>query len=226
MPHWLHTFLRILVPGIVVLVECFLLYVFGFQALPNQSEIWSFMATDWGKWTGFSVLAVVLGFIYYVLGITHAIDDRTLGGMTDVRDNIVQRLTETFRSDLALSGKPDQLQWRTIRRVFFGLVDEIPSLKTSVNLALLSGLAFYSFIDLATVSAVVLFIAAELLASGLGSTHLRWYVLALEVTIAVSIVCARAAIRTHKNRSNLQLDAILSDHFSELRDRLNNSVTS
>lgn len=224
MPHWLHTFLRILIPGIIILLECFGFYAVAFQQVPHSSEVWSFLASDYGKWTGFAVVAVVLGGLYYFFDVTYKVDDRTFCGMKDIRENIRKRLTEPFRADPMLSGKLDQLEWRTIRRIFFRFIDETPSLKTSNDLAFLSGLAFYSFIDLATISSVVFVASGAALATGFAVTTIRWYMLALGFTDVVSIAGARAAIKRHRDTSDLQLDTILSDHLEELRQRLVASV--
>jgi len=167
---------------------------------------------------------MVLGWLYYFFDFTHKIDERTLGGMKDIHANITRRLTEPFCPDPVLSDKINRLDWRAIRRIFFRFIDETPSLKTSNDLAFLSGLAFYSFIDLAAISCLFFVASAAALATGFAAAPIRWYMMALGAAVAVSVLGARAAIRKHKETSNLQLDAILSDYQEELRKRLNASV--
>jgi len=226
MPHWLHTLLRVLVPGIIILTESLLFYVFAFQPRPDLSDVWSFMVTDWGKSTGFAGLSLAVGWVYYFLGVTHAVDNITFRGMMDVRENIQRRLIEPFQTDEVLSKKLRQLEWRTIRRDFYSLIDETPSLKTSVNQALLSGLGFYSFIDLGTISTFVSLVTLVFLVTGVGTMQLWCYFVGLLVFITISFFGARAAIKKHKDRSNLQLDALLSEHHEKLRDQLAHSVDS
>jgi len=218
-PHWLHTFLRILIPGVIIMLEFIVFYTVAFRQIPNLSDISSFLMADYGKWTGLAVVAVGLGWLYYVFEITYKVDDGTFCNMKDIRVNIMQRLTQPFKCDTELSGKLDSLPWRTVRRIFFSFIDDTPSLKTSNELAFLSGLAFYSFIDLATISVVFYVTSATVLATGLAATVIRWYMLALGIIFTVSVAGARAAIKRHKETSNLQIDAILADHREELRKR-------
>ena len=220
MPHRLHTLLRILIPGILVMLECFFFYTVAFRQVPPSSEVWTLLSIDYGKWTGFAAIALVLGGLYYFFDITYKVDERTFCGMKDIRANIRRRLTEPFRRDPVLSSELDGLEWRTIQRIFFRFIDETPSLRTSNDLAFLSGLAFYSFLDVATISSVVYVASAAVLATGFAATTIRWYMLALGLIGAISIAGARAAIKKHGDTSNLQLDAILSDHLAELRRRL------
>jgi hypothetical protein len=227
MPRGLHTFLRILVPGAIVLVETLLLYVFTFRPSPGDSDVWAFMSAEWGKTTGFAVLAIVLGWAYYAFEVTHRIDAITFNGMNDVRANIVARLLRPFHSDPELAPKLDRLEWRALKRIFFNFVDELPGLKTSNELAFLSGLVFYSFLDLATISSFEGALAsAAWWSQGSGSSlALRIYTVVLVAIIPISALAARTAIRKHKETSDRQIDAVLSDHLTELRGRLLRSVT-
>jgi len=227
MPRSLHTFLRILIPGGIILVETLLLYVFVFQPFPGDSDVWNFLSKEWGKTTGFTVLAIVLGWAYYGFGLTHTVDDKIFRGMEGIRKNIVRRLTAPFKADNELAPKLDRLDWRAVKRVFFQFIDELPALKTSNELAFLSGLGFYSFIDLGTISTVIFVISALSLIIQRGGSPLalRLFTLALAVIVPLSIFGARIAINKHQEISNRQLDAVLSDQLPELRDRLLRCVT-
>lgn len=226
MPHGLHTFLRILIPGGIILLESFLLYAFTFRSFPGDSDVWTFLSQEWGQTTGFAIASMILGWAYYSFEVTHIVDGKTFNGMASVRANITNRLTSPFRSDPELRDKLDRLEWRTVKRVFFQFIDETPSLKTSNELAFLSGLAFYSFIDVACISSFFLFIAicGWLFAEG-APLAVKIYAATLAVIILLAIGGAKTSIKKHTETSNLQLDAILSDHIEQLRERLVRSPT-
>src|ERR1035437_4893149 len=225
MPLGLHKFLRVIVPGAFLAGEGFLLYAFCFLDFPSSSDTWSLLSRDWGKTTGFVLLAVLLGAVYHFLGITEVIDNKTFRGMQGIRDNITDRLTRPFRSDSAVASRLPDVDWRILRRVFFRFIDEIPHLATSNQLAFFSGLGFYASVDLAAISS--LYTMATVIGwmiIGDANLAVRLYLLVLVVLVAVGIATARVTIRKHRETSDIQIDAILADHLSELRDRILNSL--
>lgn len=221
----LHKFLRVMVPGAFLAVEGFFLYVFCFLDFPSTSDTWSLLSRDLGKTTGFALLSLLLGAIYHYLGVTELIDDKSFHGMQGIRDNITDRLTRPFRSDPAVASRLSDIDWRILRRVFFRFIDEIPHLATSNQLAFFSGLGFYAAVDLATISSLyTVAIVVGWMVVGAANLAVKLYVLVLLVSVAAGIVTARVTIRKHRETSDIQLDAILADHQSELRERILKSL--
>ena len=218
----LHTFLRVVIPGGIILLEMLLLYVCVFRPVPGDTEAWTFLSANWGDWTGMACLALVCGWGYYNFEITYKVDGWTLRGMGRIRENIAERLLQPFRDDAELSAKLPRIEWRALRRIFFQFIDENPTMKASNEGAFLSGIAFYSFLDLATISsiALVLGLIALLWKRSNAQSSLWIYLTVLVVVIPISISAAHNAIRKHRETSNLQLDAILSEHLETLRERL------
>jgi hypothetical protein len=141
--------------------------------------------------------------------------------MAGIRNNIRQRLTTPFRSDPELAPMLSEVNWRSLRRIFFRFIDETPSLRTSNNLAFFSGLGFYSFIDLATISTAYLVVTLiGWLSLGGATLAIKLYIIGLAVVILIGILGAAITIRKHRETSNIQLDTILADHKSELRKRI------
>jgi hypothetical protein len=221
MPLGLHKFLRVLIPGIFLSAEGFLLYIFCFSDFPSSFAAWSLLSKDLGKTTGFALLAFGLGAAYHYFGITEAVDNETLRGMRGIRQNISDRLTRPFHSDVELGPRLSEVSWRMLRRIFFRFVDEIPHLATSNQLAFFSGLGFYASVDLATISLVYLTaILIGWLRMGSATLAVQLYLIVLVILVLVGVAGAKVIIRKHLETSNIQLDAILSDHVSELRDRI------
>jgi hypothetical protein len=67
----LHNFLRVIIPGIILLAEGFLLYAFSLLDFPSNADTWAVLSKDWGKTTGFALIAFALGGLYRYLEITH-----------------------------------------------------------------------------------------------------------------------------------------------------------
>jgi hypothetical protein len=225
MPLGLHKFLRVIVPGAFLAVEGFLLYVFCFFDFPSEQDTWNLLSKDLGKTTVFALLALAVGAAYHYLGITEAVDNEALGGMQGIRENIVERLTRPFRLDPVLGPRLSEVDWRMLRRVFFRFIDENPHLATSTQLAFFSGLGFYASVDLATVSlAYVIVILIGWLVIGTATLAVKLYMLALAASVVIGMVGAKITIGKHRETSDIQLDAILTDHVAELRDRILKSL--
>jgi uncharacterized membrane protein len=228
MPRKLHIFLRILIPGGVILAEFFLLYFFASRGVPDDTTVWSFLSEDIAKTTGIAILALALGWIYYAFDVTDKVDLWTIRGMESVRGNIRSRLLAPFRDDHELGPKLGRFGWATLERIFFQFIDETPSLKTTNELAFLSGLLFYSFLDLAIITtpafaATVIILTLE---GRSGLIALSLYAVFLVVVFFIAIAAARSAIKKHKATSNRQIDAILSEQLPALKERLRRSVTT
>lgn len=215
-----HNIFRVVIPGIVILIETILFIYFFFYEMPSPTEAWSVLAQDFSKSTLLLLLALLLGGLYRFSGITHWIDDRTVGGMKRVNENIRLRLLGQFETDPELKEGFARLPWPAIKRIFFQFVDELPYLKTTNELSLYTGIGFYSFIDVGILSLI------SLLLGFLTTTLLPYvpiaawiYLFALSVVICLAWVGAEAVIKKHIGFSNSQLDAILADQPEKLRER-------
>src|ERR1700681_2040342 len=111
MPLGLHNKLRVLVPGLIILLEGFLFLQFFFNEAPSSAQSWTFLTTDFSKATLLVLLALLLGGLYRFSGFTHWVDDHTLKGMQGIRAEIVRRLKTPFISDPDLGARLDALNW-------------------------------------------------------------------------------------------------------------------
>jgi hypothetical protein len=88
-PLGLHNKLRVLVPGIIILVEAFLFIEFFFDQAPSTSQSWGFLTRDFSEATLLILIALLFGGLYRFSDVTHWIDDRTLKGMTRIQQTVI-----------------------------------------------------------------------------------------------------------------------------------------
>lgn len=227
MPLGLHNKLRVLLPGIIILLEGFLFLQFFFNDSPSSAQSWAFLTTDFSKATLLILLAFLLGWLYRFSGITHWIDDNTLKGMRDVRAEIERRLKAPFINDPDLGPRLDALDWRVVRRVFFQFVDELPYLAITRENAFYSGIGYYSCIDLASLSMFFLIIGVIVsVVVPYVPISARVLLAALVLAVIFGALGAKASIRKHNATSTTQLDAILAERGAKLRQRFLNALNA
>ncbi len=225
MPLGLHNKLRVLVPGMIILLEAFLFVQFFFNESPSSAQSWDFLTRDFSKATLLILLAFLLGGLYRFAGVTHWIDDHTLKGMAGVRRVVIARLTTPFANDPDLGPHLADINWRIVKRVFFQFVDELPYLATTKENAFYSGIGFYSCIDLASLSLffLVLGVITTMLVDYVPISA-RIFLAALVLAVLFGVFGAKSAIRKHMATSGAQLDSILADKGGELRQRFINAL--
>ncbi len=227
MPLGLHNKLRVLVPGVIILLEGFLYIQFFFNDAPSSAQSWDFLTRDFSKATLPILLAFLLGGIYRFSGLTHWIDDHTFKGMHSIRKELETRLKAPFKNDPDLGPRLGDLNWRVVKRVFFQFVDELPYLATTKENAFSSGIGYYSCIDLASLS--LLFLVLGVITSRI-ITYVpvsAWMLLiGLFLAVLFGIFGAKSAIRKHRATSCTQLDAILAEKSAELKQRFLNALNT
>lgn len=218
--------LRVLVPGILLMVLVALLILIFYKPLNSFSDVFSIVALEFTKMTLPVLLCVALGGIYYYLHISDLVDESCFGHMRRVNENIRDRLVGAFDNDPEIAQHQQKLSRSAIQRVFYELIDETPSLKTKVELAFSYGLGFYSFLDLFTIALFGEIITMLLLAfvtpanPNVGLVSL----LALFGLVFLSLFGMDATIKSLSAESNIQIDMILASKKAELKNKLKQAL--
>ena len=147
--------------------------------------------------------------------------------MQGIRREIERKLKAPFIGDVDLGPHLVAVDWRIIRRIFFQFVDELPYLSTSKENAFYSGIGYYSCIDLAVLSSLFL-ILGIITSKTMAYVPLSARLLLCTFVLAVmfGVLGAKAAIRKHKSTSMTQLDAILAEKRTELKQRFLNALSA
>lgn len=207
--------LRVIVPGLILgLVYEPLLKDSGlFEKVPELADT---------VLLGYSITAVVLGFLYYVCDLRSRLVFR--GQTQHVRTNIADGLMKCSRGlpDLEAAGTI-LAQERRLMNVFYKVVDNDSNLSEKAKLVRFHGLVWSSVAD---VFVIGLLGGATYLAASLAAKD-RGYAIASAVLLLVSL-CARLLVpvltNQHIKLSNQQLDVINEFHRDEVVDYMRKAL--
>jgi len=201
---------RILIPGILIFISCYLLIL---EDISNMKDLFD-------SWQDFLNLAIILfsGGIYYTLNIRKPFIKRTL---LEINNNIKNRLLEPFGNEPEISSKETSLRAdRKLVDIFYHFIDNDESLKSRQKDVYMNGLIWSSIADIMAIciiSAVVNIIAFLIL-------HREHYLIVSLVCICIYILAKflfmPLAVRKHIAYSNEQLDFILQHYSNDLRKKI------
>lgn len=136
--------LRILIPGLMILLLIILLPKDRFGAFKLITS------TKLEPWTFPFLLALILGGLYYVLGIRGWFIKESLA---EIHSNIKDKLLEPFRNNSLIANKMDKLKRnRTMLHIFYSFIDTNPSLQEKAKNVYLNGLFWTSIVDAVALS--------------------------------------------------------------------------
>jgi hypothetical protein len=203
MSPWLLTAFRFFVPAALILVYCSL---FG-----NIVGLWTTPIPDFSK-DYYLPIVIVPGALYYIT---------PLRKRTNAPHH--KKVTENLRRGLvSITGYPDKADkytWKSLRPLFFSLVDGDESLKNKASLAYMNGLVWTSCADSTVLSILYAIFAALLLALGIKEAAL-----ALGVFCAIAIISIAGSVATTNKQieiGNEQLEVIELKYKSDIEKRLN-----
>lgn len=207
-------FFRLLVPGILIFLLIILVLQDDFSELSYLVRVFSdFQVKD----TRYTVVFVVIGVLYYILGIRHWLWNPY---HERVRNNIKDKLLSPFLQDLNKQQIADLKEGSKLMNVFYHFIDSDDSLKEKAKRVRFNGLIWTSTIDLTIIS-------------GLGSL-VFWIRFILERTqynlvMAVSLLALalisfgliQLSTRRHLALSNEQLELICQIYRVKLHGKIN-----
>jgi hypothetical protein len=126
------------------------------------------------------------------------------------------------RGVVSIAGYPDRVDkytWKSLRSLFFSLVDSDESLKNKASLAYMNGLLWTSLADSTALSVLYAILAALLIAIGMKEA-----VVAFELFCTIAIVSIIGSIVTTNKQidiGNEQLEVMELKYREEIEKRLN-----
>lgn len=199
--------LRLITPGIIILVFSLL--------LGNATGLWTFALPSSIAELKKSLIIIVIGGIYYMLPIRKWFNKKYFNEVTEnLRSGLVQ--ISGLRDD------QDALSWRSIRGIFFHLVDNDKSLSIKSNQAYFNGYVWTTIADIRAFSLLFsifsIFIAAIFQVSGYFSAALFFTIFLL------SFAGSKAVTKRHMEIGDEQLEIIEYFYKDSLKEKMENAA--
>jgi hypothetical protein len=195
--------LRFFVPAALILVYC---SIFG-----KIVGLWTTPIPDFSK-DYYLPVVVAPAVLYYITPLRKWVNAPHH-----------RRVNENLRRGLvSIAGYPDRVDkytWKSLRPLFYSLVDGDESLKNKATLAYMNGLLWTSLADSTALSVLYAILAALLIAIGMKEA-----VVALELFCAIAVVSIIGSVVTTNKQidiGNQQLEVMELKNKSDIEKRLN-----
>ena len=206
-------FLRLLIPGLIV--------IFEFIPLLNYLKINFKIGEGWFSYSYLVVLALVIGSIYHIYNIRYTV---TNVSHRKIDLNIVTSLIKIYNKEITQE-EYNYLKDKRLLHIFYYFIDKDPSLTAKSQLVYFNGLFWTSTADLTILSALAsivylifgLFIFQE---------NTLWLVgIFLSGISLLAIVFHFYSILNHYKLSNDQIEFIETHYQKELKEKIEGSLT-
>ncbi len=208
--------LRIIVPGILILIGFFLFIDFNqinycFQYL--LKEYWQVLYIVFS-----AILVPAFGSIYKVLNLRNILFKRIV---LDIDENIKDKLISPFANDdeLRFLFSPE-IEYTSLKSIFYQFVDNDKTLKVKAELIYHNGLFLTSFLDFSIIGFFfsVFYFAYYFLNQNI-NLLIKSNILFIVILIINWFVIPKIVV-DHKKLSNEQLEIITTSHHDELKNKL------
>lgn len=213
-------FLRLIVPGFMILL---VLVTIQKEDLSELSKV--LKGVDLSKKSAvFYVIPIVLGAVYYALGLRNVFFERPIQA---IQRNIRQRLVSEFDADPDISPHAQKLvENRNVIQVFYGFVDSNPSLTEKSNNVRANGLVLSSFADAAIISLLAALVYLALLVFSFSFYYALVFGLCVAVCVLSRFLFLPRITKIHLDYSNSQIDFIITNLRNELREALKRIIAT
>ena len=195
--------LRVFIPAALILVY--------WSLLGKIVGLWKISIPDFSKDYYTSVM-IVPAAIYYITPLRKWIN-------APYHNRVVSNLRVGLVNVAGYSDKPNVYTWKSLRSLFFSLVDGDDSLKIKASLAYLNGLLWTSFANLTAISSAYALVAAILY-----FLKIEYAAIAFVVFCGIAMVSIVGSIVTTSKQIEIgdeQLEIIQLKYKSEVERRLN-----
>jgi hypothetical protein len=213
-------FLRLLIPGLMILVIILTIQNNDLVALSKALQ-----GLDLSKQNfQFYIIPIVLGALYYALRFRSVFFKQPI---ETIQKNIRERLVSEFDNDPDVSPYSDRLKGdRKIIQVFYKFIDSNPSLTEKSNNVRANGLLLSSFADACVISLFALVLYFALLLFSFSHYYLLLLILSALAFASCFFLMLPSTTKLHLDYSNSQIDFIITNLHDELKKALIKVVES
>jgi len=207
--------LRLILPGVIVLIYLVIFDQFTFEHLFSIPE--SFKTNSKFLYLLYFILAIIVGTIYHILKIRHFLWDNYL---PLIQQNIRERLLKISGNELNFENLEVFKSWKNIKDVFYYHVDNDPSLQDKANSVRFNGLIWTTIMDIAIISFMVSMI---LFSAGLWSSNTD-IIIEAYIPLTVCIICLfliGPVTKSYIEESNKQLNYMELHLKKEITTKIN-----
>lgn len=207
-------YLRLLVPGILVLIIFILAIQDGFDELVDLGKTLSNLQFKDGLYIA---IFIVLGALYYIFNIRDLLWNPY---HKRVQSNIKETLINPFREELNQQQRDTLKEGRKLMNVFYYFIDNDNSLAQKANRVRFNGLIWTSTIDLTIITATgsLVFWVKTIMEM---NSYSLWMAVILLIIAFISFGLIQLTTRKHLSLSNEQLEIICQLHKEKLHEKIN-----
>ena len=207
--------LRLIIPGIIVMIYLVVFNQFTFEHLFSIPE--SLKSNSKFLYLIYFILALIVGTVYHILKIRHFLWDNYL---PLIQQNIRSRLLDISGNELNSENLEVFKSWKNIKDVFYHHIDNDSSLQDKANSVRFNGLLWTTIMDAAIISFLV---SMTLFLAGFWSNNIDAITNGY-IVLAVCIICLfliHPLTKSHIDESNKQLDYMELHLKEEITNKIN-----
>lgn len=207
--------MRLIIPGILILIVTFLFYINSFQMI--QRMVLEFKNTD----ILFIIAIIVFGALYYILDLRYKVFKHFL---EKVHENIKDSLIKPFENEFTIDQIAQFKKGRLLLNIFYNIIDNDNSLSEKAKIVRDNGLIWTTSIDISiifSISSIIFLIKYFFTVNELNDLIKAIILLVISI---VSFSGIFVLTNKHIKLSNEQLECIVTIHKKKLKDKLDEQL--